>query len=215
MDRLVAAQESERRRLADDLHDLIGQNLTALGIDLTTLKQRLRPDADPGAGARIDAMRALVEKTIDAIRGVMTDLRPAVLEDFGLVPALRWYASQFSERTGIKVATRAPRREMRLPPDIELALFRIVQEALTNVAKHSGATSVEIRIRYGERVKLTVQDDGRGFSEPLGARAARRGGFGLTTMRERAEAHGGSLRVEFPGRGTRLVVEIPGIGDVD
>src|SRR5882724_6857167 len=91
MNRLVAAQESERRRVADDLHDLIGQNLTALGIDLTALRQRLRPDADPGAGARIDAMRSLVEKTIDAIRGVMTDLRPPALEEFGLAPALRSY----------------------------------------------------------------------------------------------------------------------------
>ena len=219
--RLVQAQEAERRRVADELHDLIGQNLTALGIDLQALKQRLQSAGDQIAAPRLDAMAALVETTIDAIRGVMTDLRPAALEDFGLVPALRWYASQFSKRTGLKVATKAPRREMRLPPDIELALFRIVQEALTNAAKHSGAASVEIRIRYGERVKLTVQDDGRGFSEPVGARAARRGGFGLTTMRERAEAHGGSLRVEFPERGTRIVVElprqveIPGTGHVD
>jgi PAS domain S-box-containing protein len=215
VNRLVQAQEAERRRVANELHDLIGQNLTALGIDLQALKQRLQSAGDQIAAPRLDAMAALVETTIDAIRGVMTDLRPVALEEFGLVPALRWYASQFSKRTGIKVATKAPRRETRLPPDIELALFRIVQEALTNAAKHSGGTSVEIRIRYGERVKLTVQDDGRGFSEPVGARAARRGGFGLTTMRERAEAHGGSLRVEFPGGGTRLVVEIPVAGHVD
>jgi PAS domain S-box-containing protein len=207
--RLVQAQELERRRVADGLHDLIGQNLTALGIDLQALKQRLQGGGDLIAGPRLDAMAALLDTTIDAIRGVMTDLRPAALEEFGLVPALRWYASQFSKRTGLKVATKAPRREMRLPPDAELALFRIVQEALTNAAKHSGGTSVEIRIRYGERLTLTVQDDGRGFADPVGARGARRGGFGLTTMRERAEAQGGSLRVEFPERGTRVVVEIP------
>jgi PAS domain S-box-containing protein len=207
--RLVQAQETERRRVADGLHDLIGQNLTALGIDLQALKQRLQAGGDLIAGPRLDAMAALLDTTIDAIRGVMTDLRPAALEEFGLVPALRWYASQFGKRTGLKVATKAPRREMRLPPDTELALFRIVQEALTNAAKHSGGTSVEIKLRYGERLKLTVQDDGRGFADPVGARGARRGGFGLTTMRERAEAQGGSLRVEFPERGTRVVVEIP------
>ena len=207
--RLVQAQEAERRRVADELHDLIGQNLTALGIDLQTLKHGLRSGGDPACAPRIDAMAALVETTIDAIRGVMTGLRPAALEEFGLVPALRWYASLFSKRTGMKVSTSVAGSEMRLPRDTELALFRIVQEALTNAAKHSGGTAVDIAIRYGEGVRLTVEDDGRGFAEPLGARSARRGGFGLPTMRERAEAHGGTLCIEFPGRGTRLMVDMP------
>jgi two-component system sensor histidine kinase UhpB len=211
MDRLVAAQESERRRVADDLHDLIGQNLTALGIDLTALKQRLHPDADPASGARIDVMRALVEKTIDAIRGVMTDLRPPALEEFGLAPALRWYVAEFSERTGMKASISVPGGDRRLPRDAELALFRIVQEALTNAAKHSDGSSVHVGIMEEEgRIRLSVEDDGRGFANPVGARRARRGGWGLPAMRERAEAHGGMLRIEFPGRGTRLIVEIPG-----
>ena len=209
VNRLVQAQESERRRVADELHDLIGQNLTALGIDLQALKQRLQSGGDLIAGPRIDAMAALVETTIDAIRGVMTDLKPAALEDFGLVPALRWYASLFGKRTGMKVSASVAGRELRLPRDIELALFRIAQEALTNAAKHSGGTAVDIAIRYDEGLRLTVEDDGRGFAEPVGARGARRGGFGLPTMRERAEAHGGTLRIEFPGRGTRLVVDMP------
>ncbi len=211
MDRLVAAQESERRRLADDLHDLIGQNLTALGIDLATLKQRLHGEADPNAETRIDAMRALVEKTIDAIRGVMTDLRPPALEEFGLAPALRWYAAEFSERTGMKASLNVAGGERRLPRDTELALFRIVQEALTNAAKHSGASSVHVSVaEESGRIRLSVEDDGRGFADPVGARSERRGGWGLPAMRERAEAHGGTLRIEFPGRGTRLIVEIPG-----
>jgi len=205
LDRLVSMQESERRRVADELHDLIGQNLTALGIDLQALKQRLQAAGDQIAGPRLDAMAGLLDTTIDAIRGVMTDLRPAALEEFGLLPALRWYASQFGKRTGMKVSTHAEGREVRLAPDTDLALFRIVQEALTNAAKHSGGSSVEINIRYGDGLRLTVQDDGHGFAIPDGARR----GFGLPTMRERAEAHGGSLRVEFPGRGTRVVVEIP------
>jgi PAS domain S-box-containing protein len=207
--RLVQAQEAERRRVADDLHDLIGQNLTVLGIDLQALKQRLQSAGDALAVPRLDAMAALLDSTVDAIRGVMTDLRPPALEEFGLVPALRWHASQFSKRTGIKVTTKAPRREARLPPETELALFRIVQEALTNAAKHSGAAAVEIRLRYGAGATLSVQDDGRGFAEPRAARGDARPGFGLTAMRERAEAQGGTLRVEFPQRGTRVVVEIP------
>jgi PAS domain S-box-containing protein len=206
--RLVQAQEAERRRVADGLHDLIGQNLTALGIDLQALRQSLGAAAEGAASARLDAMAQLLATTIDSIRGVMTDLRPVALEEFGLVPALRWYASQFAKRTGMKASTKAPRGELRLAPDAELALFRIAQEALTNAAKHSGGTSVQIRIRYGKRVTLTVQDDGRGFSE-TGRRSTVRDGFGLTTMRERAEAHGGTLRIEFPERGTRVIVEIP------
>lgn len=213
VNRLVQAQEAERRRVADELHDLIGQNLTALGIDLQGLKQRLQSGGDMIAGPRLDAMAALVETTIDAIRGVMTDLRPAALEEFGLVPALRWYASVFSQRTGIKVTAHVSGPALRLSRDAELALFRIVQEALTNVAKHSGAGSVKVVIRYGEGVLLTVEDDGHGFADAAGARSAKRGGFGLTTMRERAEAYGGGLRVEFPGRGTRVVVEMPKEGN--
>ncbi|HXJ08278.1 MAG TPA: PAS domain-containing protein [Burkholderiales bacterium] len=211
MDRVVIAQESERRRLAEDLHDLIGQNLTALGIDLTALKQRLEASGAPD-GARLDVMRGLVERTIDAIRGVMTDLRPPELEEFGLAPALRWYAAEFTERTGLK-ASVAWAGERRLPREIELALFRIAQEALTNAAKHSGGTSVQLVLAEAEgRIRLSVEDDGGGFADPVGARSARRGGWGLPTMRERAEAHGGTLRVEFPGRGTRLVVEMPAAG---
>jgi signal transduction histidine kinase len=207
--RLVQAQEAERRRIADGLHDLIGQNLTALGIDLQALKQRLQSGGDLISGPRIDAMAALVETTIDAIRDVMTDLHPPALEEFGLVPALRWHAAQFGKRTGMKVRTRVYGKERRLDADMELALFRIAQEAFTNAAKHSGGSAIQVRIDYDEGVRLTVEDNGRGFAEREGARSARRGGFGLPTMRERAEAVGGRLRIEFPEQGTRLVVEVP------
>lgn len=211
MDRLVTAQESERRRLADDLHDLIGQNLTALGIDLASVSQRLKgAAADPAVAARLEAMKSLVERTIYSIRGVMTDLRPPALQEYGLVPALRTYGNDFAERTGLKVSVGAQGQERRLPDGAELALFRIAQEALTNAAKHSGGTAVHVRIEHEEgMVRLTVEDDGRGFADPVGARSERRGGWGLPAMRERAEALGGALRIEFPGRGTRLVVDLP------
>ena len=207
--RLVQAQEAERRRIAEGLHDLIGQNLTALGIDLQALKQRLQSGGDLISGPRIEAMAALVETTIDAIRDVMTDLHPPALEEFGLVPAVRWHAAQFAKRTAMKVVTRVQGKERRLAADTELALFRILQEALTNAAKHSGGTVVEVRIDYADAVSLTVADNGSGFPKREGARAARRGGFGVPTMRERAEAIGGRLRIEFPDQGTRLVVEVP------
>jgi signal transduction histidine kinase len=210
MKRLVDAQESERRRIADDLHDLIGQNLTALGIGLATLKTHPSAEVRDAVTPRIDAMAGLVEGTIDAIRGVMTDLRPVALEEFGLVAALRWYASVFTSRTGMKMSVSAPAEVRRLAPDAELALFRIVQEALTNAAKHSGGISVEVAVAEAEGlIRATIEDDGRGFADPVGARGAQRGGWGLPAMRERAEALGGTLRIEFPGRGTRVVVEIP------
>ncbi len=215
MDRLVATQESERRRLADDLHDLIGQNLTALGIEVGALKTELSTESRASAAPRLESMRMLVENTIDAIRDVMTDLRPAALAEFGLLPAIRWHASLFSKRTGMKVSTNIEGREQRLPGEIELALFRIVQESLTNAAKHSGGQLVEITVRENSgSLRLTVEDDGRGFADPVGARSAQRGGWGLAAMRERAEAHGGRLKIEFPGRGTRVIVEIPA-GDAD
>ena len=204
--RLIDAQESERRRLADELHDLIGQNLTALGIDLAALRARLADGAD---ASRLEAMRALVEGTIGSIRGVMTGLRPPALEEFGLVPALRAHAAEFAQRTGIAVEVLAE-GAARLAAGTELALFRIAQEALTNAAKHSGGKSVRICFATEPgRVRLSVEDDGAGFEQPNGAREARRGGWGLPEMRERAEAHGGALQVDSSARGTRVTVEIP------
>lgn len=206
--RLMATHESERRKLATGLHDLIGQNLTALGIDLAHLKAALSAAGHDLATSRIDSMAALLEQTIDSVRGVMAELRPPALEEYGLVPALHWYASVVAGRTGIEINVTAGKG--RLPRDMEVALFRIAQEAVTNALKHSQGRAVEIGVHIDERaVRLTVTDDGTGFADPVGARAAQRGGWGLPTMRERAVALGGTLRVEFPERGTRLVVEIP------
>jgi two-component system, NarL family, sensor histidine kinase UhpB len=212
---LVSAQESERRRLADELHDLIGQNLTAIGIDLSALKAMLSEDSSARVGGRLDAIAALLDGTVDAIRGVMTELRPAALQEFGLVPALRSHAADFGKRTGMKVSVSASSPARRLAPGTELSLFRIAQEALTNAAKHSGARSIRVAISEdASGIRMSIEDDGHGFRDPSGARAARRGGWGLQAMRERAEALGGTLRIELPGRGTRVVVELPpGHGD--
>lgn len=210
LSRLVAAQELERRRLADDLHDLIGQNLSALGIELAALSAGLSGESRTAVMPHVEAIGRLLDTVADAIRGVMTELRPVALEEFGLGSALRWQAAEFTRRTGIKAVVEAPASLPRLAASMELALFRIAQEALTNVAKHSGARSASVVIsREARAIRLIVEDDGSGFKDPLGARTAGRGGWGLPAMRERAEAHGGELRVELPARGSRIVARIP------
>ena len=206
---LVNTQESERRRVADDLHDLIGQNLTALGLDLAAMTVSLQERNAQAEVERLRSMKVLLDETVEAIRGVMAELKPPGLEELGLVAALHWYASVFTRRSGIKVSLNAS-DGVRFPHEIEVAVFRIVQEALTNVAKHSRGKSADIVLAPDSgRLRLTISDDGTGFVDPVGARSARRGGWGLPSMRERVEALGGALRVDFPGSGTRLSVELP------
>ena len=208
--RLVDAQEAERRNLASALHDLIGQNLTALNIGMDILKRELPADAGTRAAPRLESMDAIMAETVDAVRDVMAQLHSPVLEDYGLVSALHWYAERFQERTGLSTTIDALDPFPRLGRNVELALYRIAQEALVNAARHSGASGVVVRVaREANRIRLAVEDDGRGFSDPAGARSARRGGWGLPEMRERAEAVGGTLHVQFPAAGgTRVLVEL-------
>lgn len=208
--RLVDTQESERRNVASSLHDLIGQKLTALNIGIDILRRDLLATAGPLVRARLDSMGTLVEETVDAIRGVMQDLHPSELEDFGLVPALHSHARRFEEQTGIRTGVDALEPFGRLSPNVELALFRVAQEALTNAVKHSGASNIGIRVsRSPGEAQISIEDDGRGFSDPDGARTAWRGGWGLPEMRKRAEAVGGTLQIEFPPKGgTRVVVKV-------
>ena len=208
--RLVATQEAERHRVAIELHDLIGQNLTALGIELGVVHDALPAQSKQRLTARFDSMRRLLDATITSIRDVMSELRPPELDEFGLLPALHRYADEFERRTGLKTRTVWAGNTRRLPREFDLALFRIVQEALTNAAKHSGGTEATITVSEGRgRLRMTIEDNGGGFVSPEGARSAGRGGWGLPAMRERAEARGGWLRVEFPAKGTRVVVEMP------
>jgi two-component system sensor histidine kinase UhpB len=210
LDRLMSTQESERKRVTSELHDLIGQNLTALGIWLANVANSLGERGEERMRAQVGSMQRTVEETIEAIRGVMGELRPPELDEYGLLPALRAYAAEFQARTSIRTSVECSGALRRLPAAVETSLFRIVQEALTNAAKHSGGTAIRVRVEpQPHSLRLCVEDDGRGFAEPLGARKSRRGGWGLPTIRERAEACGGSLRIEHPERGTRLIVEVP------
>jgi two-component system sensor histidine kinase UhpB len=209
--RLVELQEFERRQLSRELHDRIGQNLTALNINLNILKTRLSGEGAEELRSRLEDSATLLESTVDAVENVMAELRPPMLDDYGLLPALQWYAKEFSERTGINVLVQGDEPAKRPPPEVEITLFRIAQEALNNVVKHAGATSVEITFRRpNPGCELTVSDDGIGFDASLAAQAKARAGLGMVTMRERAQAVGGQFEVRSAhGRGTRVTVWIP------
>jgi two-component system sensor histidine kinase UhpB len=208
--RLVELQESERKDLARELHDRVGQSLTVLNINLAILRDGLLQH-DIGMMSRLQDSVTLVESTSQTIQNVASDLRPPMLDDYGLQPALHWYAEQFSARTGVAIWVRAGAPDERVAADVEIALFRIVQEALNNVAKHARAKSVVIALEcQGSEYVMSVVDDGMGF-RAADERADRpRPKLGMVTMRERAQAVGGRLLIEpRPGGGTRLTVRVP------
>ena len=205
---LVGLQDRERRDIARELHDRVGQNLTAMRINMDLIRTRLEAREDEALRARAEDSIQLVDSTFRAVRDVMYELRPPMLDEYGLGASLRWYAKEFSDRTGIRVETFGG-DEPRLDPGAEIALFRIAQEALNNAARHSRAKCVRIDIREADgEVVFTIQDDGLGFD----AMPDRRGShtYGLATMRERAEAMGGTFATSSEkGRGARVTVTLP------
>ncbi len=207
--RLAQAEEAERKRFARELHDQIGQKLTALGIHLNVLRTISGKTLPHSARSRLDESLALVEAMSEDIRNIIFDLRPAVLDDDGVVAALHWYGEKFSKRTGIAVTVQAEDSTPRLPPDSETALFRVVQEALTNVARHAQATQVIISlVREPAITRITIADNGIGFDRDAIQHHAR-SRWGLINMRERVQAIGGDWRIESaPGRGTRILTEL-------
>lgn len=207
--RLAETQEMERKHLARELHDQIGQNLTLLGVNLNIVKLLLTEAAASPVRTRLEDALVLVEQTTERIRDVMSELRPAVLDDYGLNAALHWYARLFSQRTGIPAVVVGAEAQPRLPAAVETALFRITQEALTNVARHAWAQQVTLTLHTeASTVSLRIADDGQGFV-PVPHRTSGTS-WGLVNMRERAEAVGGTLEVDSaPGHGTRLTIQIP------
>ena len=207
--RLVSVQEAERRRFSANLHDLVGQSLSVIGLGLETIRSMLPGAASPGAEAAIRDMRQVVSETVGAVREVMSDLRPPLLDDYGLAAALEWYAQQLGARIGLRVAVEGGKLEPRPKPEVEMALFRIAQEALTNVAKHAGASSARVALSCAAgKLVLVVEDDGRGINSTRAANDPAGPGWGMAVMRERAGAVGGAMRVESPQQGTRIVVEL-------
>ncbi|MEN6439511.1 MAG: PAS domain S-box protein [Syntrophobacter sp.] len=205
--KLAESEESERRRLALELHDRVGQNLSTLNINLNILKTLIPAGSNPNCAERIRDSLALVRETFKSIRDVMADLRPPVLDDYGLAAAVRWYADLFRERTGIETTVQAEDFTARVPLHIETALFRIMQEALSNVARHAKATNTTVTLTEAKcQVRMKVEDNGVGFdtrAEP----ASREPRWGLMSMKERAEGIGGTLRIRSkPGKGTEVVI---------
>lgn len=207
--RLSAAQEEERRRLARELHDQIGQNLTAIHLLLETSQASLPPESP--VAATLAKISQLVTDTSNRVRGVMTALRPPVLDDYGLLSALHWYAEEFSSRNGITVQVDGTPLDPRPTAEVELHLFRIVQEALNNVIKHARATQIQINLfEEADRIRLTITDNGQGFKPHIPAAPQGAKGWGLVSMRERAEILGGQLTIQSePGKGTSIQIEMP------
>ena len=204
--RLVDAQEQERRSLARELHDEVGQALTAIKMEVGIA---LRAGADPRARASLEEARSIAESTLQSVRDLSQLLHPSMLDDFGLPETLAAYLRSFSKRTAIRAQLTHEGLERRLPGDVEVCLYRIVQEALTNVARHSGAATCSVSAtRTGDQVHLSIEDHGRGLS--AAARLSEARGLGLIGMRERAQALAGRFAIENrAGGGTRVSVTLP------
>ncbi|HVB38783.1 MAG TPA: sensor histidine kinase, partial [Vicinamibacterales bacterium] len=205
------AREDERTRLSRTLHDELGQMLTSLKLDLTWLTGEItRREAHPPLPLvnRLQSIVGLVDVTIGTVRRISRDLRPPVLDHLGLAEAIKWEATTFEARTGIRCRLTAPAPELTIEQASATVLFRILQEALTNVARHSHAGAVRIALRP-ERLHLCleVRDNGRGITD---AEAADPRCLGLLGMRERALSVGGDVKVfGAPGRGTTVTVRLP------
>jgi signal transduction histidine kinase len=207
--RVVEVQETERRNLSAELHDRLGQDLAVINLNLHIIKDQLPAASRTKVGPRLDDSIALVERTVEVARDVAGALRPLVLDDYGLAVTLKSYGEQFTARTGIRVTVAAKHPVPRLQQAAEMALFRISQEALTNVLKHARASMVHLTLAVDAKsVSLTITDDGCGFdAEPRINHVAK--GLGLLIMQERLRAVEGSLRIESqPGAGTRVIARV-------
>jgi signal transduction histidine kinase len=207
--KLVSAQEEERRVIARELHDEVGQALTAIKVELAVAQRAI--DASGGPTHVLDDARSISEGVLHTVRDLSHLLHPAVLDDLGLGAAVDWYLKGFGRRHGLRVDLLQERMDGRLQPETEAAAFRIVQEALTNVVKHAHANSCRVYLhRLTNTLLVTVEDDGIGFEPASIERAANPPGLGFIGIRERVSWLGGTLRLESAhGTGTRLTVELP------
>jgi PAS domain S-box-containing protein len=202
-----SVREQEKSRIARELHDELGQALTALKLDVAWLSERL-PAGQAAIAEKLGAMQAMIDGTVAATRRISADLRPMMLDDLGLVPAAEWLVQEFTQRTGIPCELVVASPELELKDPHATAVFRILQESLTNVTRHAQAQRVEVALgRVDGSVTLNVRDNGRGFNleDPRRPNA-----FGLMGLRERVSLLGGEVRIESqPGEGTVLHVQIP------
>lgn len=209
--RIIAAQESERRRVARDLHDGINQLLSSVQFRLKSIEEK-RDVRPPALAKEVSEARELMESAIEEVRRISHNLRPTILDDFGLIAAVLGTCDEFEQRTHIATDVRTEGMEKRLPEHVELMLFRIIQEALTNVEKHSRATRVSLELVQDDSiVAVTIRDNGRGFDiAALAESQDTHRGLGLDGMRERAAALGGMCEIVARRRhGTEILLRIP------
>jgi signal transduction histidine kinase len=206
-----SVREQEKSRIARELHDELGQALTALKMDLNWLSERI-PREQQALTAKLDAMQAMLGETVASTRRISADLRPLMLDDLGMLPAIEWLVQNFTERSSIACELNLTSPDLELQEPYATAVFRIVQESLTNVARHADASMVEVTIgRRGDVIILQVRDDGRGFAQ---AQPRKPNSFGLLGMRERAYLLDGEVLIDStPGAGTCVSVRIPMTGE--
>jgi signal transduction histidine kinase len=207
--RIVTAQEAERQRIARELHDETGQALTAIGLGLRGVASSVEGDGDKSIN-NLRQLEQLVEHSLIELQRLISDLRPSHLDDLGIGAALRWYAGEIENRLPLKVMVTVNEEETDLSTEMKTTLFRITQEALTNVIKHSAANQVKVTLTYdAEGVRLEVVDDGVGFNQTA-MQLASRPSWGLIGMQERATLLGGTFNItSYPGSGTRVEIYIP------
>jgi signal transduction histidine kinase len=210
--RLQRVREEERTRVAREVHDDLGQALTAIKLEFAALLRDLPADEGP-VSQRSQSILKRLDETIQSIRRIATELRPGILDDLGLAAALEWVAEDFQTRTGMKVQVRVPDSDLSVDPEHATAVFRIFQETLTNVARHAEATQVEVRLtKENGALTLEVRDNGKGVSEEQLSAAT---SLGILGMRERVLLLGGTLTISgAPGNGTTVRVVIPDSGQV-
>jgi len=203
--RLVETQEEERRVLSRELHDEVGQSLSAILVGLSNLSAAVRTNARTQMENEVKTLRQIVEATVKMVRNITLLLRPSMLDDLGLIPALEWQAREVSRQTGLRVDVAAGGVSDELPEEFKTCIYRVVQEALHNVARHAAATSVRIVAQQEPgRLLLSIQDDGQGFD------VLRSRGLGLLGMEERVAHLNGTLElVSEPGKGTLISVILP------
>lgn len=205
--RIINAQEQERKNIAGKLHDVIAQDLTALRFDLKMSQQEL-PEKHAYISQRLKKAEDLATWSLENLRNLTSDLRPPILDDFGLASALRWYVDGFSRRSSLKIDLEMPEVDRKFPPEFETSIYRIVQEGLSNVAKHSGASRVNIAIRReNSHMRILIRDNGSGFDTGSLLPSS---GFGLLRLKEMTELLGGKFKIiSKKGRGVRLDMALP------
>jgi signal transduction histidine kinase len=205
---MTQGQEEERLRLARELHDDTVQSLIALGQRVQMVERQFKV-APEKAEQKLVELRQLVSETLDNVRRLIRDMRPTYLEDLGLIPALKALCTDVADSQPFSVTFSVEGPQMRFVQEVDLALYRITQEALSNVARHAAASHVEVRLQIGDTSTLTISDDGQGFMVPVQpSEFASAGHFGLMSMAERVRLVGGRLGIDSePGKGTRISVQ--------